>query len=62
MEDLTADEVTAFVVRQCEQPCPGSAKLMVTALRSFLRFLHLEGVLAAPLASAVPSVARWKLV
>ena len=31
------------------------------ALRALLRFLHLEGVLERSLASAVPSVAGWRL-
>ena len=61
LQDLTAGEVSAFVVGRCRQPRHGSAKLMVTALRSFLRFLHVEGVIAAPLADGVPSVAGWKL-
>jgi len=41
---LTPVDVTAFVVTWC--PClnTGVAKLTVTALRSFLGFLHLDGV------------------
>jgi integrase/recombinase XerD len=34
---------------------------LVTALRSLLRFLHVEGLIEQPLAAAVPSVATWKL-
>src|SRR5260370_19630149 len=33
---------------------------MVSALRSFLRFLHVEGVSTGPLAQAVPSYASWR--
>jgi integrase/recombinase XerD len=58
---LTSAEVTAFVVDWCHQPRPRSAKLMVTALRSLLRFLHLEGMTAQSLVEAVPAVAGWKL-
>jgi integrase/recombinase XerD len=58
---LTSAEVTAFVVDWCHQPRPRSAKLMVTALRSLLRFLHLEGVTTQSLVEAVPAVAGWKL-
>lgn len=58
---MTSAEVTAFVVDWCHQPRPRSAKLMVTALRSLLRFLHLEGVTAQSLVEAVPTVAGWKL-
>lgn len=50
-------EVTAFCIR--ELPCRGksSAKHLVSALRSFLGFLYLEGIIDAPLAQAVPPVA-----
>ena len=34
---------------------------MVTALRSLLRFLHVEGMIDRPLAQVVPSVAFWRL-
>jgi site-specific recombinase XerD len=36
-----------------------SAERLVNGLRSFLRFALVEGLIAGPLASAVPSVARW---
>ena len=58
---LTPGEVTRFVVEQCRHRNRGSAKLMVTALRSLLGFLHLNGVAPGALASAVPSVAGWRL-
>lgn len=61
LERLTPADVTAFVLAQCRRRRPGSAKLMVTALRSLLGFLHVDGVLARPLAAAVPSVAGWRL-
>jgi integrase/recombinase XerD len=34
---------------------------LVTRLRAFLRFLHLDGVIDRDLAGAVPSVASWRL-
>jgi integrase/recombinase XerD len=46
---LTAAEVTGFVAAQCRQRTTGAAKILVTALRSLLRFLHLEGLIAAVL-------------
>jgi len=58
---LTPGEVARFVVEQCRHRNRGSAKLMVTALRSLLGFLHLNGVAPGALASAVPSVAGWRL-
>jgi site-specific recombinase XerD len=58
---LTAGDVTRFVLAQAPRRGRGSAKLMVTALRSLLGFLHIDGVLAASLVGAVPSVAGWQL-
>lgn len=41
----------------CPRPGRRAAQLTVVALRSLLRFLHLEGELERSLAGAVPSVA-----
>ena len=57
---LTAAEVRAFVLDQARKQ-PRSARRIVTALRSLLRFLHVDGILAAPLAGAVPSPAGHSL-
>jgi site-specific recombinase XerD len=61
-ESLSAADVIAFVTAHCPRLSRGAAKLTVTALRSFLGFLHLEGVIAQPLSSVVPSVAGRRLV
>jgi integrase/recombinase XerD len=58
LEHLTAGDVVGFVLASCRDRAPGTAQLTVTALRSLLGFLHVEGLLAAPLATAVPSVAN----
>ena len=58
---LTAAEVTAFVLATCPGKPKGSAKLTVTALRSLLRFLHVDGLVSEPLGQMVPSVASWRL-
>ena len=58
LEHLGAGEVAAFVVAQSRQ-WPRSVKRMVTALRSLLGFLHVEGIIGRPLATAVPSPAGW---
>lgn len=58
---LTPADVTAFVVAWC--PClnSGVAKLTVTALRSFLGFLHLYGVTERSLIPSVPTVLRRRM-
>jgi integrase/recombinase XerD len=57
---LTAAGVSRFVTAECRSRSTGSAKIVVTALRSLLRFLLLDGVIAADLAAAVPAVAGWR--
>lgn len=58
---LTAGQVTAFVVGTCPGQSRGSAKMTVTALRSLLGFLHVDGILEGPLVAAVPAAASWRL-
>jgi site-specific recombinase XerD len=61
LNELSPADITAFVVAELPRRRAGSAKLTVTALRSLLRFLHVEGVLARSLVLAVPSVAGSRL-
>ena len=58
---LTPQDVLGFVLADSQRRPRRSAKLMVTALRSLLRFLHVEGLIDRPLAQVVPSVAFWRL-
>ncbi|HLB75832.1 MAG TPA: site-specific integrase, partial [Candidatus Dormibacteraeota bacterium] len=61
LRQLDAAAVTSFIMRQARQ-CTStwSAKTLVTATRSLLRFLHVKGLITAPLAGAVPAVAGWR--
>ena len=61
MAKLNAAEVTAFVVETCRGQSRGSAKMTVTALRSLLGFLHVDGALEGSLVAAVPAAASWRL-
>lgn len=58
-EQVTSADVSGFVLAECEQRSVGSAKNLVTGLRAFLRFMHVEGITAASLSGAVPAVAGW---
>lgn len=58
---LSSGHMLAFVLAECQHRRAGSAKLLVTALRSLLGYLHVEGVIGRPLAPVVPSVAGWRL-
>jgi integrase/recombinase XerD len=60
LEGVTAGEITSFVLRECSVRGKGSNKTLVTALRSFLRFLFVTGRVGADLTAAVPSVAGWR--
>jgi integrase/recombinase XerD len=55
---LSGAEVNAFVLREARRRSVRSAETVVCALRALLRFLHVQGWIAGPLAQAVPSVAR----
>jgi site-specific recombinase XerD len=57
---LMAGDVTAFVVRQCHSRRVASAKMLVTGLRSLLRFLLMEGYTDRQLVrAAVPTATGW---
>ncbi len=55
---LSRADVNTFVLREARRRSARSAEMMVRSLRALLRFLHVQGVIAEPLAAAVPSVAR----
>jgi integrase/recombinase XerD len=57
---LQAGEVAVFVLAQSRR-WPRSAKRIVTAVRSLLRFAHVTGLIDRPLAAGVPSPAGWTL-
>jgi site-specific recombinase XerD len=57
---VRAKDVTRFVVQQARRLGPGCTKLLVTALRSLLRFLHWTGTTPTDLAPCVPRVADWR--
>ena len=58
---LDAAAVTAFVVARTPHQSRSVAKMTVTALRSLLGFLHVDGILPRRLTAAVPAVAGWRL-
>lgn len=54
---LSGAAVNAFVLRESRR-APRSAGKVVCGLRALLRFLHVQGLIAEPLAASVPAVAR----
>ncbi|MBI2202726.1 MAG: site-specific integrase [Candidatus Rokubacteria bacterium] len=60
LDEIRLTDVTRFVSRHAHGFSPGRVKLMLTALRSFFRFLRLRGETTVDLASSVLSVADWR--
>lgn len=61
LSELSAADVTKFIRDRAHQLSPGRARLLVTALRSFLRYLRHQEEISVDLARCVPSVAVWSL-
>ena len=60
LEEINQTDISRFVLSQARNISRGRAKLIVTALRSFFRFLLLRGNICADLAAVVPTVANWR--
>lgn len=58
--DLCGGDVARFLLKECSYLSVGSAKNRVNYMRSLLRFLRFEGLIAVDLAAATPSVAGWR--
>jgi site-specific recombinase XerD len=61
LSELRAQDVTSFVQNRAQRLSPGRAKLLVTALRSLLRYMRHQGEISIDLASCAPPVAMWSL-
>jgi len=61
LDELRPAHITGFIVHHSSTLSACRAKLIVTALRGFLRFLHQRGQTPTDLAAVVPTVAHWRL-
>jgi site-specific recombinase XerD len=61
LRQLQPSELIQYVIRQKEHHHAPVLKSMLTALRSFLRYLQMKGLCEARLVNAVPSLPAWKL-
>ena len=61
LSQLCASDVARFVQRQASHLHRKRAKLLTTALRSFLRYARYLGKTKLDLAAAVPAVANWSM-
>lgn len=60
-EDLSASDISTYVLARTHSQSARRAQLMVTALRSFFRFLLRSAKIQVDLAACVPTVANWQL-
>lgn len=60
LDQLSAPEVTKFVLAECTSRSVGSAQYIVCGLRSLLRYLYVAGHTGSSLEAAVPRVAGWR--
>jgi len=58
---LSPEIIIGYVERHALDGSADSGKAMCWILRAFLRYLHLKGLVTAPLAGCVPSIRRWRL-
>ena len=61
LSSLSADDIVRFVQRKARVLRPKRAKLMTSALRSFLRYACYLGEASPELVAAVPVVAGWSM-
>jgi integrase/recombinase XerD len=60
-QDITAGDVSRFLIAQIPVMSGKTAQMTACALRSLLRFLHVEGTIRVDLSAAVPAAAYWRL-
>ena len=58
---LRVKDITGFIRRHAQAVSVKRAKIMVTAIRSFLKYLLLQGKIDTDLSVCVPTVPCWKL-
>lgn len=61
IDKLCPQDVTTFLLRYTKTVKRKTAKLMVTSLRVFFRYLRMRGEIAIDLAEFIPTVSDWRL-
>ena len=61
LEELTGADISTYVLAHAHSQSVKRAQLMVTALRSFFRFLFCDAKIQIDLTACVPTVADWRL-
>ena len=58
LRDLGADDITAFLTAESRRLAPKTMQRLASALRSLLRYWHLQGLTGGPLDQVVPRIAN----
>jgi site-specific recombinase XerD len=58
---IGAEQISAFMISEASRVCTHTLQVTATVLRSFLRFLLRQGLIATDLASSVPTARSWAL-
>lgn len=61
LEGLCIQDIVSYVQHEAPHLCLKRAKLLTTALRSFLQYARYRGDIRLDLAAAVPPVANWSM-
>ncbi len=61
LEKLCPKDIIAFILSYTKSVKRTTAKLMVTSLRTFFRYLFLRGHISTDLAAFVPAISDWRL-
>jgi site-specific recombinase XerD len=61
IDKLSPSDVSTFILRYARTVKRKTAKLMVSSLRAFFRYLRLRGEVAVDLVEFIPAVADWRL-
>jgi integrase/recombinase XerD len=61
LRDLAPRDLNRFILREAQRVSRRRAKVVVTALRSFLRFLQQRGSVKVDLAASLSGLAIWRL-
>lgn len=59
--DLSRRDLVDFVMQRASRYRPKTTKLMITALRSFLRFWQMKGFCDERLTQSIPTIPNWPL-
>jgi integrase/recombinase XerD len=61
LDRLVVADPMGFITAYARRCSPATAQVAASALRSFLRFLQLQGLCEARLVAAIPSIPHWDL-